>query len=546
MRILWLDINSSYSHSSLAFPSLHAQLHSSIDKQVEWSLISGTLKSSLIELLDQIERVNPDYILSTLWLFNHEMTLSLLAKYKAINEAVTIVLGGPEFLGDNRQFLLKNSFIDSVFKGEGEDIFPEFVKNILSNRDFKLLPGFCYIDVNGNYLDKGEYISASFPELKAPDSSRFFNWDKPFIQIETSRGCFNRCSFCVSGGKRRVEYLSPEQVRARITPAVKKGVREIRILDRTFNANPAHAMNMLSIFEEYHGKVQFHLEIHPAFLTAGIKEKLASLPVGLLHIEAGIQSLDDRVLETCGRLGGATPAMEGVRFLTSLNRFEVHTDLIAGLPNYSLDSLISDTIGLMEAGADEIQVELLKVLPGTSMREDAKRMGLRFSPLPPYEILQTPSISVVELKRASLISRIVDIFYNKSIWSSTFAALFQKDPLLFQPFVSFIEREDTVHHIGNERAGYMLYNFCEQYIPTLCKEVVVVWMLNALPENRIPGRYPPVRWIYGKSTVENPLFTGQERDTRYRYIVFENSVEWFAYNKGIDRCKAFAHFTQTL
>lgn len=47
--------------------------------------------------------------------------------------------------------------------------------------------------------------------------------------------------------------------------------------------------------------MRFHLEIHPALLSEELKKELASMPKGLLHLEAGIQSLHEEVLTVSRR-----------------------------------------------------------------------------------------------------------------------------------------------------------------------------------------------------------------------------------------------------
>ena len=69
------------------------------------------------------------------------------------------------------------------------------------------------------------------------------------------------------------------------------------MLDRTFNYNNKRAKELLDIFREFSPDICFHLEIHPALLPQELKEELKALPKGLLHLEAGIQSLRDEVLE---------------------------------------------------------------------------------------------------------------------------------------------------------------------------------------------------------------------------------------------------------
>ncbi len=45
MKILWIDLNSSYAHSSLALPALHAQIAD--DTSIEWASVSATINENI-------------------------------------------------------------------------------------------------------------------------------------------------------------------------------------------------------------------------------------------------------------------------------------------------------------------------------------------------------------------------------------------------------------------------------------------------------------------------------------------------------------------
>ena len=45
MKILWIDLNSSYAHSSLALPALHAQIAN--DPSIEWAIVSATINENV-------------------------------------------------------------------------------------------------------------------------------------------------------------------------------------------------------------------------------------------------------------------------------------------------------------------------------------------------------------------------------------------------------------------------------------------------------------------------------------------------------------------
>ena len=97
MKLLWLDLNSSYAHSSLALPALHAQIAD--DTTIEWCTVSATINENTGMVVNQIYHHQPDIIAATNWLFNHEQLLHIVSRAKALLPHCCIVLGGPEFLG---------------------------------------------------------------------------------------------------------------------------------------------------------------------------------------------------------------------------------------------------------------------------------------------------------------------------------------------------------------------------------------------------------------------------------------------------------------
>ena len=114
MKLLWLDLNSSYAHSSLALPALHVQIAD--DTTVEWCMVSATINENTGNIVKQIYQHQPDIIAATNWLFNHEQLLHIVSRAKALLPQCCIILGGPEFLGDNKDFLFKNKFVNGVFR----------------------------------------------------------------------------------------------------------------------------------------------------------------------------------------------------------------------------------------------------------------------------------------------------------------------------------------------------------------------------------------------------------------------------------------------
>ena len=538
MKILWIDLNSSYAHSSLALPALHAQIKGNTD--YEWEIVSATINENLGTVVDEIYRHKPDILASTCWLFNHEALMHIVSRAKALLPESCLILGGPEFLGDNEAFLRRNPYVDCVFRGEGEEGFSQWLTSWKQPEAWKSITGLCYIDADNQYHDNGLARVLAFDQLSAPEESEFFNWSKPFVQLETTRGCFNTCAFCVSGGEKPVRTLSIDTIRQRLETIHRNGIKNVRVLDRTFNFNPRRAKELLNLFLEFHPHIRFHLEIHPALLSDELKAELQKLPEGLLHLEAGIQSLREPVLEKSRRLGKLNDALDGLKFLCSLDNMETHADLIAGLPLYKLDEIFEDIRTLAEYQAGEIQLESLKLLPGTEMRRRSEELGIRYSPLPPYEVLQTDAISTTELQVARRLSRLLDAFYNTPAWQELTRKLILNEPMFLTHFLEHLTEGNLIDQpMSLEKRGLVLYEYCKRFYPNYQTQASIAWIeagmsLKKQPAERVKTKHqvPPENWEIIQGAYHEKLklcFLPTDQEAQHGY--------WFGFETETQQIK---------
>ncbi len=564
MKLLWLDLNSSYAHSSMALPALHAQVQN--NPNVEWDVVSATINENLGMIVDEMVRKRPDVIASTCWLFNREMLLQILARVNALLPKCIIILGGPEFLGgkteeeekdysssENERFIRQHPYIDVVFRGEGEVSFIEWLHYWDKPDCWEAIPGVCsfhrlreelkitrkHIEKRFSlreFFDEEKAIVEHFSRIKAPETSPFFRWDKPFVQLETTRGCFNTCAFCVSGGEKPVRTIGMRAIEKRLANIHAHGIKNVRVLDRTFNYSTRRSKELLDLFRKF-PDMCFHLEIHPALLSSELKEELKQLPKGLLHLEAGIQSLREPVLKASKRAGKLADALEGLRFLSSLDNMETHADLIAGLPLYHLNEVFEDVHTLASYGCAEIQLESLKLLPGTEMRRNAEELGIRYSPYPPYEVLQTNEITPDELQTARQLSRLLDGFYNATAWRSVTRKLMLENKRFLEDFLTFLVQGNLIDQpLSLEKRGALLYDFCRKQHPDYAHHVTIAWVEAGMSLKKSPAesvvtkrQVPPPAWevIYG--TYRDSL--------RLCYLPVKDQVKgyWFGFESEIQK-----------
>jgi radical SAM superfamily enzyme YgiQ (UPF0313 family) len=351
---------------------------------------------------------------------------------------------------------------------------------------------------NGTYQDNGTGAlnEDQWNELPPPSDSEFFDWTKPFIQIETNRGCAQFCTFCTSFRTGPTRWSPLDRLRRVLTQAREEGVKEIRILDRTFNATPRPAIERLRLFADEFSDLRFHLEIHPAFLPDHFRDAIAEMPKGLLHLEVGLQTTHPDALVAAGRAGKPEVNWKGLAFLCGLENVDVHADLIGALPRLTLDHQVRDLAALTRLGPAEIQLEVLKMLPGTPIERQAEAYGVRYAPDPPYEVLETPEMPSADVQTTVALSRIVDRFFNQPVLQPAVVAAVMKDDYFYLNFLNYLERKiNSAPPMSLKRRAQYLHEYLTETDDEAVDLVAYHWMLSGQSPDSAVGHV--MRWKLG-------------------------------------------------
>ncbi len=159
-------------------------------------------------------------------------------------------------------------------------------------------------------------------------------------------------------------------------------------------------------------KTQFHFEISADILKEAELELLRKAPKDRFQFEVGVQTTNDEVLNKINRFVNFSDIKEKVDELLKIRNIKQHLDLIAGLPGEDYNSFKKSFNDVYSIAPEEIQLGFLKLLRGSSMREEAQEYGMKYSPYPPYEILKTKDISYEELIKLKKVEEMVDKYYN--------------------------------------------------------------------------------------------------------------------------------------
>ncbi len=525
-NITFLEVNSSYSHTMLSYGYLRAYTEKMLSGW-NWNHIETTTNEDGDAALLKTLSVRPDVVCATLYLFNHEYTVKILKKLKRLLPDCMIFLGGPEFLGNNEEFLRKNPEVSATIRGD-ESSFHSLLANLDKKDKWKKIPGVCFVR-NGRYSDAGfAKFAGSLDETPSPYEKGHYTSGRPFYQIETSRGCGGKCSFCTSALSDGIACFSISRIRNELEILSKAGIREIRIVDRTFNEDKKRSTDLLKIFRQY-PEIRFHLEINPALVDQEILDELNLFTAKRLHIETGIQTLCEKSLKSVKRFGSAEKMLSGLKKLRHLENAELHVDLISGLPEQKFSDVLNDVKKLIKVNPHEIQLETLKILPGTSISVNPPP-GNVSNPLPPYEILETRTMTAGQLQTAKHLSKMLDSYLNIPRLKNLFRFAFIRDKSFIEKFLRHLETNSDPmqkHHL--DRRLLMLKDYADKNDTLLAESVIFFWLSGGFPPDKcITGILPvTTRKIKNIRKDEPPdgknIFTSAENISPSKIIEIEFS-----------------------
>lgn len=431
MRFLLTAVNAKYIHSNPAIYSLRAS--AGRDLQSHIGLAEYTINQRMQDILADIYGKNPDCIGFSCYIWNWDIVRELLAELPKILPGADIWLGGPEVSFDASEVLAQFPQVKGIMVGEGEDTFRELMQWYAEgNRrpeGLEQIRGLC---LHTGYTAAREPADMNTLPFLYDASDSF---EHKIIYYESSRGCPYRCSYCLSSVDKRVRLRDTEIVKRELQFFLDRRVKQVKFVDRTFNCDHRHAMEIWRYLREHDNSVtNFHFEISADILREEEIELLNSLRPGLVQLEIGVQSTNPETLRAVNRTMDVERLERVVEKLHRGHNIHQHLDLIAGLPYEDYDSFVNSFNRVYAMRPEQLQLGFLKVLKGSPMAERAEEYGIVYLDRPPYEVLRTGWLSYGEVLRLKRVEEMVELYYNSGQFTHTLPVL---ERLFAHPFAMY-------------------------------------------------------------------------------------------------------------
>ena len=186
----------------------------------------------------------------------------------------------------------------------------------------------------------------------------------------------------------------------RVRTLRKRGAREIRFIDPTFNANPEFRRIVAGLAKLNRSRrLEFFAELQADRITTEDARLLSA--ANFCEIEVGVQSRNPETLRRIHRPTHLGRLDLGIRRLARAGIL-VTVDLMYGLPGQDLREIRQMLNWAARLRGVRVQCLQTLLLPGTELRRDRKRYRLNALDQPPYPVQSTARLSADDLQRAEL------------------------------------------------------------------------------------------------------------------------------------------------
>lgn len=331
------------------------------------------------KLRQDIDSFNPDIVGTTAVTMNFRAAAGIIREAKQYKPSLITMMGGPHVSFDIKATLGQYPEIDLIIKGEGEQTLTELLPLITDRESWP--------KINGIAFRSGEEIVTTPPRPLIEDldtlplparhllpMSRYRALGFP-VSIITSRGCPNRCIFCL--GRRmvgyKVRFRSPSKVVDEIEHLITYyGVDRINIADDIFTANKRRVKELCG--EITRRGINFGWSAFSRVNTVDRETLRTMRDAGCDSISFGIESGNPEMLKRVKKGITLDQARAAVRYCKELG-IGTHASFMVGLPGENHQTLRDSS-----KFADELDIyygyHMLAPFPGTTVLEEIDQYDL--------------------------------------------------------------------------------------------------------------------------------------------------------------------------
>jgi radical SAM superfamily enzyme YgiQ (UPF0313 family) len=435
------------------------------------------------EIRERIRQAHADVIgISALFTPFYREALHVAALAKAVDPTCPVIMGGAHVNACPAQ-VFADPHVDFVVLGEGERTLPELVSALGDNRSAAISSicgvgyktrGTLVVPEHGDLIE--DIDALPLPARDLIDPTRYTLGGKRLTMLLTSRGCPYHCTFC------SIFLTAGRQFRTRSINGIINEMRLCRehfgteifdIEDDNFSFDQKRAAAILGAIREEFGAAGIELLAMNGISAANLSESLVQ---EMQH--AGFRALNlalvtsDKQRQRATKRPGSTPHFDRVVQKGAEVGLEMVNYLILGLPDSSLEEMLTSIIHLMERPV-LIGPSVFYATPGTESYRQCLERGLLTSPELAFQRstcfpVETPHVTRLDLVTLFRLCRVLNFVKARLDAQPGRAGEYAWDELVALPsLLPGLPCADTLYHVPRkltaaEIGGWLLRAFFQE------------------------------------------------------------------------------------
>jgi anaerobic magnesium-protoporphyrin IX monomethyl ester cyclase len=335
-------------------------------------------KYSPEKLSEILEAFKPDVVGAGSVTMNYHQAERIIKDAKQLQPSIITMMGGPHVSFDIKGTFRSCPELDLIIIGEGEQTLQELIPVLHDRNAWHGIPGIAYREAGEIVITEPRELICDLDSLPLPARhllpiSRYQALGYP-VSIITSRGCPNRCIFCL--GRRMVgfkgRFRSPKLVVDEIEQILAMGFTRINVADDLFTANKARVKELCD--EIRHRGVTFGWSAFARVNTVDLETLKIMREAGCDCVSFGIESGDPEMLK---RIRKGITLDQARKAIACCREADVlpHASFMVGLPGET-----KETLQATQRFANELDIaygyHFFSPFPGTTVREELENYDI--------------------------------------------------------------------------------------------------------------------------------------------------------------------------
>ena len=332
-----------------------------------------------------LERMdNPAVCAFSCYVWNQKYNLMMAKAIKDKYPNCVIEFGGPQV---DASWSEKYDFIDSAICGYGELAFQELLIDVKNGNEIKPVYERKHLELDTN--QEGPYESPYLSGVmdKIIEDNPDVQWS---VLLESTRGCPHRCTFCEWGNWfNQLQKINMDIVKKDIDWMQGKKVGFVMMGDANFGIFKDRDIQIAKWLREAADHPDSIIDDLSVQYTKNQTDAVYDVteifgPYEKRGVNMSVQSMSQPVLKAIKRQNMKINRVDEMIAGARARNLDVHTELILGLPEETLDSWKDGMAMVLETGFDGLDVWLCQLFGSTEMNLKKDLYGMETIPCEDY------------------------------------------------------------------------------------------------------------------------------------------------------------------